>query len=170
MMNCPWSSTLVTIASGRLIGVMTAVVLAAACSPDRATDPTALGAPSRESAARSTGTEMTVILPGGPESAGTVYGNATAINEAGIVAGVRKIVFADANLYLWKDGQFTFYPAGVQPVAINRRTEIAGNTTGVPTPFGNPLVVRPDNRAVLWKDAIVTDLGTLGGRSVPRRT
>jgi len=163
-MNSQWSAV-VTIASRRMIGVMTASLLAATCSPDQAIEPTAPEAsPSQASAAKSTGIEMTVLLSGGPTGAGTVYGNATAINEAGVVAGVRNIMFADStNLHLWKDGQFTLYLAGGQPVAINRRMEIAGNTTGVPTPFGTPLVVLPNNRAVLWKDAVVTDLGTLGG-------
>jgi probable HAF family extracellular repeat protein len=156
-------STVVTIASRRMIGVMIAGAFASGCSPDQAALPTAVGAPSQATAAKSAGTVTTVLLPGGTTSNGTVHGTATAINEAGVVAGVRKVIPDSTNLYLWKDGQFTLYPAGLQPVAINRRVEIAGNTTGTPTPFGIPLEVASNNRAMLWKDGVVTDLGTLGG-------
>lgn len=157
-------------ATRRAISVVTAVVLAAACSPDQATSPTALGPPSRESAAKSTDVVTIELFPLAFDS--PVRATATAINEAGVVAGVRDVLFPqgsefpDTNsFYQWNDGQFTFYPVRLQPVAINSRREIAGNTRVMPGPSGSPLFDNPANRAVLWRNGVVIDLGTLGGES-----
>ena len=172
MMNRQWTP-LVRAAIRRALSVMTAGFLAAACSPDQTTSPTALGSPpSRESAAKSTGVESIELFPLVQNAPGTTRGTATAINEAGVVTGLREVLLPDgdafpdsSNLYVWHDGRFTLYPVRLQPVAINRRLEIAGNTLLMPGPEGSPLSDSPTNRAMLWKAGIATDLGTLGGES-----
>jgi probable HAF family extracellular repeat protein len=172
MLNGQWTPLLRT-ATRRALSAVTTGLLAAACTPDQATSPAALGsAPSRESTAKSAGVQAIELFPLVQNSPGTVRGTATAINEAGVVAGLREVLLPDedvfpdsSNLYLWHDGQFTFYPVRLQPISINKRLEIAGNTLLMPAPGGIPLYDFPTNRAVLWKNGVVTDLGTLGGES-----
>ena len=179
MIHRQWTP-LVRTATRRALSALTAGILAAACSPDQATSPTALGPPSRESAAKSNGVVEIELIPGSMVDSPTAYGTASAINEAGVVAGIRNVrdvnwqdIPDSSRLYLWKDGQFTFYPiprftfypVRMPPVAINKGLDIAANTVVVPALYSDLLADAIPNRALVWRNGVVIDLGTLGGES-----
>jgi probable HAF family extracellular repeat protein len=149
---------------------LTAFGLAAiGCRPDALVAPQPGALASNANAAQMTGVVRTDIIPATSSTmAGTVWGRAWAINEAGVVAGHRFVIPGpttppSSNVFLWKDGAFTLYPDNIIPIAINRRLEMAGNSIALLLPYDQFTSAPAGNRALYWKDGVVTDLGTLGG-------
>lgn len=182
------SKSTATIGRERAASTLVALALTAlACAPD-----TALGPPSRNSirdasADRETGLVVTPIIPAGDPYP---YGQATAINEAGVVAGWRVDYPGTSYAFTWKDGVMTNLGSFFVPVAINRSGDILSAAgiwrNGVMTPLGNLpgaancigtdmndkaqvvgscYVIAPDvpTRAFIWDNGVMTELGTLGG-------
>lgn len=157
-------STKVLGAGRRVSSIVLVAHFMAGCAPDESHPIGPSDAASRATAAKLTGVVTDVVFPPSTSTAtGTAWGRATAINEAGVVAGVRSVIGGATNVFLWKDGNVTLLPGGMTPVALNKRLEIAGNTAMSPSPSFSPVQAGGTNRAVLMKDGIITDLGTLGG-------
>jgi probable HAF family extracellular repeat protein len=165
-------------------------LLISACAPDSPTVPTSPSGLVAPSAARVFGiTTIPIIPPDLTPGAGTIWGFAYAINEAGVVAGRRE--GPDGQYaFTWKDGVLTSLGANWGPAAINRFGQVLGNDAtgafiwkdGERTPLGTfdgsivtgidlndkgqvVGVTRPEpgNRAFIWENGTFTDLGTLGG-------
>jgi probable HAF family extracellular repeat protein len=126
------------------------VLLFAACSPDRTIAP-ASRTPGAANAVRVSEPTTTVIIPPHFTVQPTApFGEATAINEAGVVAGWKGgPSISDYDAFTWKDGVLTPLGSNFQPVAINRAGDIAGNIGG--------------NDAVLWRNGVLTTLAPAGG-------
>jgi probable HAF family extracellular repeat protein len=88
-------------------------------------------------------------------------GEATAINEAGVVVGWKRTA-TEFYAFMWKDGTLTSlgtaYPLRNEnmdklfvPVAINRSEEVAGNNAS--------------GQAVVWRNGALTTLATSAGRN-----
>lgn len=137
------------------------ITVLSACAPDVAVapNPSALGSPS---AARVTEVITTTIIPVvpivPPPNPNTPWGRATAINEAGVVAGWRMSP-NEIYAFTWKDGVMTSlgtaYPsrnenmqAFFRPVAINRSGEVAGTTSA--------------GQSVVWRAGTLTTLTASG--------
>jgi probable HAF family extracellular repeat protein len=174
--------------------LISALTLAfSACAPDAPVAPTSpeLASPS---AARVSGVTTTTIVPGfhgyPPQGTDWAIGRATAINEAGVVAGWKVTATNDAYAFIWKDGVMTSLGTSFTPVAINRSGDVVGGGVvwrdGTLTPLapanGGYLTVSAMNdkgqivgtgrpsagapiQAVLWENGTLTGLGTLGGTS-----
>lgn len=165
-------------------------LLFSACAPDAARSPTAPPEIATANAARVSGIITTTIIPFVPnENPNAVYGRATAINEAGVVAGWKR--GPGLSAFTWKDGVMTSLGVYFEPAAINRSGDIAGNASGGAVVWRNGTLTsltvagvsafasamndkgqivgsgRPAgstaSQAFLWEDGTFTWLGTLGG-------
>jgi probable HAF family extracellular repeat protein len=134
----------------RATAIAVAITSFAACQPDLAIAP---GSPALRSAsaARVSEPTTTVIIPPHSTTVPTApFGEATAINEDGVVAGWKGgPSISDYSAFIWKDGVLTPLGSNFQPVAINRAGDIAGNIGG--------------NDAVLWRNGVLTPLVGSGG-------
>ena len=139
-----------TLASLRATSLIIGLSLAQlACAPDESVAPEATGRTAAVHSARQIGVSSITIIPEPESNADTVWGRATAINEAGVVAGWRANSLGTGNYaFTWKDGVMASLGTFFEPVAINRSGELAGNA---------------GDQAVFWKDGVLTPLGTLGG-------
>ena len=129
-------------------------IAVSACSPDVVSAPSKLDLDS-PSAARVTDVITTTIIPVvpivPPPDPNTPWGRATAINEAGVVAGF-KMTPSEIYAFTWKDGVMTslgtsYYPSNAaffRPVAINRSGEVAGTTSS--------------GQSVVWRAGTLTTL------------
>lgn len=183
-----WKSTCTAGRVCALASITGLVVMLAACTPDGPVAPVPSNPTGELLSARQTGLVAIPIIPLGPSGGA----RATAINEAGVVAGwTANTSGAGDYAFTWKNGVMTNLGVFFEPVAINRSGAIAGNvgdeaaywdagvlvtlgkgggTRSVATDLNDKgqivgyIELGPNTtEAFIWQDGSMMDLGSLGG-------
>lgn len=105
-----------------------------------------------------------------PLGSGPAYVQATAINEAGLVAGVTLAANGRPHAFVWRNGQPTDLGTLGGPtsyVGYERANMWYGDDNALNEwghVVGGSTTADGSTHAFLWRDGVMTDLGTLGGR------